>query len=56
MLDLQPLAGLRDQVRAPSYDALADTARRRDRRTTLLAAAGSAAVVLAVIAGALMVT
>jgi hypothetical protein len=56
MLDLQPLAGLRDQVQAPSYDALTDVARRRDRRTAVLAAAGSAAVVLAVVAGALLVT
>lgn len=56
MLDLQPLAGLRDQVQAPPYDALADTARRRDRRATLFAAAGSAAVVVAVVVGALMVT
>jgi hypothetical protein len=56
MRDLQLLAGLRAQVRAPSYDALAEVARRRDRRTALLAAAGSAAVVLAVVAGALAVT
>jgi hypothetical protein len=56
MLDLQPLAGLRDQVQAPSYDALSDTAGRRDRRAAVLAAAGSAAVVLAVVAGALMAT
>lgn len=56
MRDLQPLAGLRDQIQAPSYDALADAARRRDRRTAVLTAAGSAAVVLAVVAGALMAT
>ena len=56
MLDLQPLQSLRERVQAPSYDALADTARRRDRRAVVLAAAGSAAVVLAVTAGALVAT
>lgn len=56
MLDLQPLAGLRERVEPPSYDALADTARRRDRRSAILTAAGSAVVVLTVAVGALLVT
>jgi hypothetical protein len=56
MLDLHPLQSLGEQVQAPSYDALAETARRRDRRATVVAAAGSAAAVLALVVGALVAT
>jgi hypothetical protein len=48
MSDLDLLRRLGDQVTPPPFDALRDTARRRDRRTVVTAVVGSGLVVAAV--------
>jgi hypothetical protein len=53
MSDLEQLRVLTDQVRAPAFASLQDTARRRNRRAAVVAVTGAALVVLLVVGGAL---
>ena len=49
MSDLEQLRGLTEQVRPPAFNALRETARRRDRRAAVTALTGAAVVLLVVL-------
>jgi hypothetical protein len=51
MSDLEQLRVLTEQVRAPAFRSLEETARRRDRRSAMTALVGGALVVLLVLGG-----
>ena len=56
MPDLDELRSLSHQLRPPSLEALADTARRRDRRAAVVIAAGATSMVAAAMAVVLVVS